>query len=124
MFLPFISIFSNFQDILLCGKENGRLFYCPSNFMNSFAVKQPKRICTTGSRKTKSANENLLKEIKSGSKNPSIEEITPTEFFEPLTKLREGASARETEYAERFDKIKSMLADNLRDVKVFEVGDD
>ncbi|MGI8545359.1 MAG: nuclease A inhibitor family protein [Aridibacter sp.] len=78
----------------------------------------------TGGRAEAVTSGNLLKEIKTGSKNGSIEEITPAEFFEPLTKLRAGASAQETEYAERFDKIKNMLDENLRDVKVFKVGDD
>ncbi len=78
----------------------------------------------TGGRAEAVTVDNLLKEIKGDSKNQSITEITPEEFFEPLTKIRDGASERETEYAERFGRIREMLDENLLDVKVFKLGND
>lgn len=56
-------------------------------------------------------------------KDTSIEERDFTEFFAYLTEIQDWFGDEEKETAERFGKLKDLLEKNLKDLKVFKVGE-
>lgn len=63
---------------------------------------------------------NILLQI--GQTNIKVEELSFEEFFEPLTKIEKWFGREERKMTESFSKIKHLLKENLRDLKVFKVG--
>jgi len=51
-----------------------------------------------------------------------IEEIAFKEFFERLTKKREWFGERENKRSERFLKLRDVLTNHLRDLRVIRIG--
>lgn len=65
--------------------------------------------------------ESLLKQINTAS-DIKVKEITFEDFFENLITIQDWFEAEEKASAEKFLKLKKLLEENLKDLKVFKVG--
>ncbi len=65
--------------------------------------------------------ESLLKQINAAS-DIKVKEITFEDFFENLITIQDWFEAEEKETAEKFLKLKKLLEENLKDLKVFKIG--
>lgn len=63
--------------------------------------------------------ETLLRQIKS---SESVEERDFEDFFKRLTEMQEWFGEGETRDANKFNDLKRLLEENLRELKVFKVG--
>ena len=68
------------------------------------------------------SSEIILQRTKS-SKEAKVEERDFDEFFERLTKIQDWFEEEETEKANRFAYLRNLLKNNLRDLKVYKVGE-
>ncbi len=66
-------------------------------------------------------NEVILRQTKNDPDSP-IEEKIFTEFFERLTKIQEWFGDEEKETAEKYLSLRTLLEENLSDLKVFKIG--
>jgi hypothetical protein len=64
---------------------------------------------------------NLLAQAGAAADSP-VEERGFDEIFERLTRVYDGAGEEQAARANRFAALKDLLAQNLRDLKVFKVG--
>lgn len=64
----------------------------------------------------------LLNQIE-GKKDSHIEEKDFTEFFARLTEIQDWFGDEERAAAQKFDTLKNLLQNNLRDLKVFKIGE-
>jgi hypothetical protein len=77
--------------------------------------KQPEKPSATG---------NLLKELNSASEGLFYtSEKTLDEFFEQPTQLQDWHGDEEKAQVEKFIRLKELISKNLRDVKVFKIGE-
>ncbi len=67
------------------------------------------------------SKENLLNQIGKPAETP-VEERDFIEFFTRLTQIREWFGDKEKETAGKFRALKNLLENNLKDLKVFKVG--
>ncbi len=65
--------------------------------------------------------EELLKQIKSATDSP-VEERDIADFFTRLTGIQDWFGDEEKETARKFENLKTVLEQNLRNLKVFKVG--
>ncbi|MGI8670231.1 MAG: nuclease A inhibitor family protein [Aridibacter sp.] len=65
--------------------------------------------------------ESLLKQINAAS-DIKVKEITFEDFFENLITIQDWFEEEEKETAEKFLKLKKLLEENLKDLKVFKIG--
>ncbi len=63
----------------------------------------------------------VRKRLKKGAKTP-VEEITPDEFFEPLTTGEDWHGDEEKAIVEQFKKLRGVVKKTLAGAKVFKVG--
>ena len=64
----------------------------------------------------------ILERTKSA-KESKVEERDFDEFFERLTKIQDWFEEEETENANRFAYLRDLLKSNLRDLKIYKVGE-
>ena len=74
-----------------------------------------------GSKTEEVTKAEILKQLNSD-KDVEIEERDFENFFEHLTKFQYWYEAEETERAKKFRKLKKMMEENLRELKVFRIG--
>ena len=75
----------------------------------------------TGNKADSVTKENLLNQIGKPSET-SVEERDFIEFFTRLTQIRDWFGDEEKATAEKFAALKNLLENNLKDLKVFKVG--
>ncbi len=63
----------------------------------------------------------VRKRVKKGAKTP-VEEITPDEFFEPLTTGEDWHGPEEKAIVEQYKKLSAAVKKTLAGAKVFKVG--
>lgn len=63
----------------------------------------------------------VLKQI-GDTTDPPVEERDFNEFFSRLTKLQDWFGSEEIFIAEKFAELKTLLEENLKDLKVFKIG--
>ena len=74
-----------------------------------------------GKKADKVSKDVLINQINASS-NVLVEEKTAEDFFKSLTEIQDWFGEEETAAAEKFSKLKSLLEENLKDLKVFKVG--
>lgn len=67
------------------------------------------------------SQEEILKQTHKEPDAP-VEERDFSEFFERLTKIQDWFEEEELELAKKFSELKSLLEENLTDLKVFKIG--
>lgn len=74
-----------------------------------------------GKKADKVSKDVLINQINASS-DVLVEEKTAEDFFKSLTEIQDWFGEEETAAAEKFSKLKSLLEENLKDLKVFKVG--
>jgi len=74
-----------------------------------------------GDKTTSLTKVEILNQTKSAADTPVVE-IVFTKFFSHLTEIQDWYGEEETEIAQKFARLKEFLEQNLKDLKVFKVG--
>jgi len=67
-------------------------------------------------------NAAVLADVAGISRDVPVEEITLARFFDRLTTIQDWFGEREKENAKKFSELKTLLEEDLRDLKVFRFG--
>ena len=71
---------------------------------------------------TASVTKEVLLAQTGGDPNSAVEERKFEEFFRPLTELQNWYGDEERQTAQKFSKLRDLLESELRDLKVFKIG--
>ncbi len=80
-------------------------------------------ICAFDGGKSEEISAEIIMERTEATKDEKVEERDFDEFFERLTKIEDWFEQEEIENANRFAYLRDLLKSNLRDLRVFKVGE-
>lgn len=73
--------------------------------------------------KSQEISAEIILERTKADKKAKVEERDFDEFFERLTKIQDWFEEEETENANRFAYLRDLLKNNLRDLKIYKIGE-